>query len=372
MKRCAILLILTLSSSVFQPARASRIKDISRVSDLGGKHLVGYGLVIGLQGSGDTRNTYFTVQSISNMLRRMGINVASEEVQQRIRVRNVAAVMITAELPPFARKGGRIDVIASSIGDAKSLEGGVLLTTPLSSQDGSVYAEAQGPITVGGYNIVGVTGETVRKNYTATGRIPSGAILLRDNTTDVVSEWKILLELATPDYTTASRIEKVINERFGKDTAVAQDAASVVVNVPESHRSKEKIVGFISQIESIEIEPDTRARVVINERTGTVVIGSEVVIGTVAISHGNMKIKIGSHPVISQPRPFSSGETVVTTDEEMNVEESGEHVVLLEQGTSVNDLVEALNSLGASPADIIAIFQAIRQAGALNAELVIM
>jgi len=347
---------------------------------------VGYGLVIGLNGTGDrslgNRGAVFTVQSISNMLERFGLTVPTDQ----LRTRNVAAVMVTAMTPAFARKGTRFDVTASSLGDATSLEGGVLLATPLMTAAGSYTGQAQGPLSIGGFNIETESGEKYRQNYALVGRVPSGGVM---EVSPPQMEWDqskpLRFHLMEPDFVTASRISEVINKKFAaagedagkqpKKTKLARPVSPGIVELalPDTIESQEQMVVFVASIETLAVQPDREARVVINERTGTVVVGGNVVVGEVLISHGNITIHTRRTPIISQPSEFSSaGETVVESITETEVIESETRTAVISETTSVNDLAAALNDLGVRPRDIIAIFQAIQQAGALNARLIIM
>ncbi len=388
--RCHLTLGLSvlLVISSFAPLSAQvRIKDIAAVENIAQKSLIGYGLVVGLNGTGDrssgTRGTVFTIQSISNMLERFGITIPKAQ----LRTRNVAAVMLTAKTPPFGRIGTLFDVTVSSLGDATSLEGGVLLMSPLLAADNKIYAMAQGPVSIGGYNIESEAGERVRKNHALVGRIPNGA-MLEDVPTDQKFDLTkpLRLILTEPDYMTANRVAEEINVAFiakaspGNSVAdaskIAQPINAGVIEIewPESVRSQNEIVGFIAAVETLKVEPDVEARVVINERTGTIVAGGNVKIGEVMISHGNLTIHVKRQPVISQPQAaFSNaGRTVVDYVTETTVSEADAQVAVIPTTTTVNDLALALNDLALRPRDIIAIFQAIKQAGALNARLIIM
>ena len=360
-----ILVFLTLQSFGF----GTRIKDIAFVKGISGYQVIGYGLVVGLNGTGDSRRASFTIQSVVSMLRRFGITITDEN----LRTRNVAAVMVTATIPPFAKEGAVVDVIVSSIGDATSLHGGNLLMTPLVGQDGIVYAVAQGPVSVGGFDVRTATGTEYRRNVTTTGRVPNGAIIERAIPSNFYNlSDKVEIVLRQPDFTTAKRIANAINLKFNSNIAFAVDISAVVVKVPSEFQSSEKVVDFISQIETIEVQPDAVARVVINERTGTIVVGENVTISPVAISHGAIHIEIQSVPIISQPSPFSQGQTVVTQLTTINVYQDTTVVKAIEGVATVQDIAKALNALKVLPRDIIAIFQALKEAGALKAELIIM
>lgn len=357
----SILLLLGLSTD---PAQAVRIKDMAYVSGVRPNELIGYGLVVGLNGTGDKASTIFTIQSLANMLEWMGIKVNPNATK----VSNVAAVIVTATLPPFAKPGNRIDVTVSSIGDAKSLEGGTLLATPLRGMDGEIYAVAQGPIIVGGFQAQGQAGG-IQKNHVTVGRIPNGAIVEKQIQNRILERESILITLKNPDFTNATRIAEEINKVF-KDAARPKDAGTVMVSVPDEMRSSP--VKFLSIIENLRIEPDTYAKVVVNEKTGTVVIGENVRISTVAISHGNLTIQIKEKFDVSQPMPFSRGQTVVTPETTIKVEEEKGRFFLLEGGVTIKELVSALNAIGASARDIIVILQTLKAHGALHAELEVL
>ena len=351
---------------------ASRIKDVASISGLSSTQLLGYGLVTGLDGTGDrsSRRASLTLQSISNMLERFGITIAAND----LRSVNVAAVMVTAELPAFAKPGTRIDVSISSIGDARSLQGGTLLLAPLFTTSGTFVSYAQGPLSVGGYNYETVFGDQVRQNHTQVGRIPGGGRIEIDIKSELVNDWLLTLVLRDPDFTSANLMAQTINDSFAVEIANARDASTVTVTVPEEYRAEGKLVKFVSEIETLEIEVDQTARVVINERTGTIVVGENVSLSAVVIAHGNLSIEITTVPIISQPNAFSQGKTVVTRSASITVSESsgGETAMVLNSAATVSDIASALNLLGVSTRDMIAIFQAMKQAGALHAELIIM
>ncbi|MDI3543386.1 MAG: flagellar P-ring protein FlgI [Candidatus Atribacteria bacterium] len=368
-KRSLILLGLILTIfSVVSPVRGEtvRIKDITQVEGVRGNQLVGYGLVVGLSGSGDSRNSLFTNQALANMLEKMGISVDS----QAVRSRNVASVIVTAELPPFVQQGEEIDVTVSSLGDAKTLQGGVLLLTPLKAVDGKVYAVAQGPLSIGGFN-VGGGGNVVQQNHPTVGMIPGGGIVERTVETNFVDEVRgiFTLLLREPDFVTASRIAQAINEELGGGKAQALDANRVEVTIPEHYQHQ--VSRLIALVGEIPVEPDVPARVVINERTGTVVIGGNVRILPVGISHGNLTVTVRTEYQVSQPPPLSPGETVVVPQQEVRVEEEPARLFKVESGNTIDDLVRALNALGVTPRDLVAILQAIKKAGALQGELII-
>lgn len=359
-----ICLALTLWSTIC--AAGVRIKDVAKIEGMSSRHLVGYGLVVGLDRTGDSRRSELTIQSVVNMMQRFGVRVSAEQM----RLRNVAAVMVTAQLPPFARPGQKIDVQVSSLGDAQSLEGGTLLLTPLVGPDGQFWARAQGALSTGGFNVQSIGGDRLRKNYTLVGTLPGGASVERSNQLELARDNRIRLTLNEPDFTTAVNLAEAINGGVGSEVATASDAVQVTVQVPAEYQ--QRVPEFISLIEGLETETDEVARVVINERTGTIVVGSHVTIKPVAVSHGNLSVEIKAKPVISQPPPFSQGETVVVPETQTQVTDEGGRLVVLEESATVADVAKALNSLGVAPRDIIAVFQALKQAGALKAELIIM
>lgn len=344
---------------------AARIKDIADIKGVRQNQLVGYGLIVGLDGTGDGKKAEFTIQSMARMLEKMGMAVDPDDID----VANVAAVMVTADLPPFARIGSRIDVLVSSIGNASSLRGGTLLFTPLKAADGNVYAVAQGPVSTGGFSASGAGG-SVQKNFPTVGRIVSGALIEKEITFNFNTKENLTLVLRNPDFTTASRLVDAINSILLNHGAKATDAGTVKIKIPDGYKGR--IVEMVSLLEKINVNPDTDAKVVINERTGTVVMGNDVRISTVAIAHGNLSIEIKETSKVSQPLPFSSGKTTTTPNTDISVKEESRRLVLMESGVSIGEVVRALNALGVSPRDLIAIFQAIKVAGALQAKLEIM
>lgn len=344
-------------------AQAARVKDISSIAGVRSNQLIGYGLVVGLNGTGDGGRSEFTTQALANMLQGLGLTIAPQD----IRVDNVAAVMVTASLPPFARSGGRLDILISSLGDAESLQGGTLLLTPLRAVNGEIYAVAQGPISVGGFAAGGAAGGGVQKNHTTVGHIADGALIEREVALHFNDRDHIKLILNHPDFTTSFRLIEMINSKMEAGIARALDAGTIEVRVPDTYRSK--LVEFVSTLEHMEITPDRIAKVVLDERTGTVVIGENVSISTVAIAHGNLSIEIKENLDVSQPAPLSKGKTVVTPDSNVRVEEERANLILLPQSVTIRDLVRALNAIGVTPRDLISIFQAIKAAGALRAQL---
>ncbi len=378
-----MIFLLALFSSTFLYSVEVRIKDIVTVENALQESLVGYGLITGLNGTGDratnSRGPIFTVQSISNMLDRFGINVP----QERLRTRNVAAVMVTAKTPSFGRVGSQFDVTVSSLGDAISLEGGILLATPLISIDGTYYGQAQGAVFTGGYNIETSAGEMTQKNHSLVGRVPNGATLQKVSANQKFDFRKpVQFLLIEPDFVTAKRIAEAINLSCNdKNSGVKIESSArpisaglVELTFPNSVKSQEEAVLFIASIETLLVQPDIEARVVINERTGTIVAGGNVRIGEVMISHGNLTIHVKRTPIISQPvAPFSNaGQTVVEYQTETIVREGEAKTAVIKPTTTITDLASALNELGMRPRDIIAIFQAIKEAGALTAKLIIM
>ncbi|AAC07571.1 flagellar basal body P-ring protein FlgI [Aquifex aeolicus] len=339
----------------------ARIKDIATIEGNRYNYLIGYGLVVGLKGTGDGKATQFTVQSLANMLRRMGIPVDP----RRITVKNVAAVMVTAKVPPYAKAGMRFDVEVSSIGDAKSLEGGTLLMTPLRGPDGKVYAIAQGQVIVGGYEARG-RGAAQVKNVPTVGRIPNGAILEKD--LPFSADFKeVNIYLDEPDFTTAKNVQDVINRAFGKNIAKAVDSATIRVKIPEGYSP----VDFLAKVENLEVSTSSVAKVVIDGRSGIVLLGGNVSIEPVAVAVGSLVVEIKERPEVVQPPPLSPGETKVVPRTEVKVKEEKKRLVQI-KGTTVSELVDALNSIGATPREIIQVLQAIKSAGALKAKLEVL
>lgn len=360
-------LLATLASVPTQAAPLVRVKDLASVEGVRSNPLVGYGLVVGLQGTGDGTQAAFTIQSLANLLRRSGITIP----QSSVRVRNVAAVMVTVDLPPFARPGQRLDIQVSSIGDAKSLQGGTLLMTPLLGPDGNTYAVAQGAVSIGGAFLGGGGGNSVQKNHPTTGRIPAGAVVERGVPTGFQSASGFRLLLHTPDFATASRVADSVNFVLGPRTARAEDAVSIRIDAPDTLAGDP--VTFLARVQAIEVQPDTTAKVIINEKTGTVVMGQQVRVSKVAVAHGNLTVEVRTVLTASQPAPLSEkGETVVLPQREVFAEEEPDRILTLEDGITVSELVDALNALGVSSRDMIAILQAMQVAGALHAEIVVL
>jgi flagellar P-ring protein precursor FlgI len=360
MKRCLSTLMLIALFATSALAQ-SRIKDIGHIAGVRSNLLTGYGLVIGLNRTGDKQQTRFTQQAVISMLNRLGITTVN------IRVDNVASVLVTAELPAFERPGSKIDVTVSSIGDATSLQGGVLVQTALTAADGVVYAVAQGQLVLGGFSAGNqATGVTV--NHTTVGRIPSGAMVERPVAVGLgqaVENMDLVLDRL--DFTTIKRVTDALNMAFGQTIAIPLDGRSVRLVVPPDYRNRP--VDFIANVEAVSVQVDTKARVVMNERTGTVVIGSDVTLAPVSISHGNLSIQIETRFSVSQPQPFGQGQTVIVPEQAVRAEEQKSNFVTLSRGATVDDLVRALNALGVTPRDTVAILEALKAAGALQAEL---
>ena len=350
---------------VAAPNGAARLKDVVSLQGPASTPLVGYGLVVGLNKTGDRRQTIFSTQTLANMLERFGIAVPAGVM----RIENVAAVMVTAELGPYTQTGARIDVTASSIGDARSLQGGTLLPTPLMGMDGRPAALAQGPLSIGGFAL-GTGDNAVAVNHLTVGRVPGGAMVQVVRQTALPPLEQVGLLLREPDFVSARRVADVINQELGAEAAVVRDAGTVTVAVPAVYRTS--VPALIARLEPLAVTTDAIARVVINERTGTVVLGGDVRIGTAAVAHGNISVRISTQNMVSQPAPFSQGRTTVTPQTQIDFEEGDARLVVLESGTTLADVVAAMNSLGATPRDVIAIMQALKASGALKAEIVIL
>ncbi len=347
---------------------SQRVKDIAYFKGINSEQLIGYGLVVGLGGTGDSYRSTFTVQSVTSMLKRFGITVP----ETNLRTRNVAAVMVTAKVSNLAKTGTEFDVSVSSLGDAKSLMGGTLLMTPLSKGDGNVYGMCQGAVSIGGYDINTSSGGRVAKNHALSGRIPSGGVLEKPILEDGFVPEELSIILKEPDFTTSNSIADSINSVFGSEIAQSVDGAEISLTMPDDGQTN--LTEFLARVESIQVEKDVIAKVVLNERTGTVVAGSNVRIAPVSISHGSLNITIKSFPIISQPSAFSQGQTTVFNNQVPSVQENEteQSTYSLEGASNAQEVAAALNSLKVSPRDIIAIFQALKEAGALTAELIIM
>jgi len=345
----------------------TRLKDLVSIEGVRDNQLVGYGMVVGLNGTGDKTQTVFSAQSLTNLLARMGVQVNPTAIL----VKNTAAVLVTADLPPFAQPGIRIDISVAAIGDSTNLRGGVLILTPMKGPDGQVYAAAQGSVVTGGF-VAGRGGSSQTVNHPTAGRVPNGAIVEKLAPSVEPGE-RIKLQLRQADYTTAARISIAINKKFGSDGAEparAENSALVSVDTPAVYRTN--VVEFLGEIENLTVEADRPARIIINERTGTIVMGKEVRIAPVAILHGTLTVEIQTVLTASQPAPLSSGQTTVTPQTTVTAKEEKARNILLNQGASVEELVRALTAIGSTPRDIIAILQSLKAAGALEAELEII
>jgi flagellar P-ring protein precursor FlgI len=346
---------------------ASRIKDVVNFEGVRDNLLVGYGLVVGLNGTGDSlRNSPFTRQSLQAMLERLGVNVRNVDLNTN----NVAAVMVSANLPPFARQGSRIDVAVSTLGDAENLLGGTLLVTPLLGADGQVYAVSQGPVVVGGFSVQG-DAATIVKGVPTAGRVPNGAIIEQEIPFEMADLRRMRLALKNPDLTTARRIAEAINTFLNVEAATMSDPGTVLLTAPAAYA--DDMTALLADIEQLRIEPDQPARVVIDETTGVIVLGNDVRVNTVAIAQGNLTIRVTETPQVSQPAPFAqAGDTVVVPRTQIEVTEGDNKLAVVESGVNLQELVDGLNSLGISPRDMISILQALKTAGALQAEIVLM
>lgn len=350
-----------------QNGAGTRLKELISIEGVRDNQLIGYGLVVGLNGTGDHQQTVFPYQSLANLLQQMGVSI-NPTTLATIMVKNTAAVMVTATLPPFAQPGMHIDVTAGALGDAANLQGGLLLLTSLKGVDGQVYAVAQGSVVTGGFG-AGRSGNTTTVNHPTVGRIPGGASVER-GAPSLEPKTTLKLQLREPDFTTALRISAVINERFaepGKPLSTPDNSAVVGVHIPPEYSSR--VVEFIADIEALQVQADRPARVVINERTGTIVMGKEVRVSPVAIMHGNLTVEIQTQEVVSQPGPFSQGKTTVVPQIETKAKEEKSRSLVLQKGATVEELVRALGSIGSTPRDVIAILQSLRAAGALEAEI---
>jgi len=358
-----LITILFFACSLLQ---AQRIKDIAFLDGEYSEQVIGYGLIVGLAGTGDTYRSEFTIQSITSMLKRFGITVP----QTDLKTKNVAAVMVTATLNSYLKPGSKFDVVVSSMGDAKSLNGGTLLMTPLSGMSGIVYGYAQGPISIGGYDIGTATGNRIIKNHALAGRVPRGGVLKTEIQQNIDFTQEVRVYLKEPDMQTSSNVSNAINAKFGNAIAKAVDASEVTVQIPADKQND--IVSFLAELEALPVVTDVEAKVVLNERTGTVVSGNNVVIQPVSITHGSLNITIRSYPIISQPGAFSRGSTAVFNNLIPYAQQDSSKTVALNKASNVQEVAAALNSLKVAPKDIIAIFQALKEAGALTAELIIM
>jgi flagellar P-ring protein precursor FlgI len=366
--RCFWVSIAAVAAFGSAPARAERIKDIATVAGVRGNQLIGYGLVVGLDGTGDqTSQTPFTIQALKNMLAQLGVLVPPNVNPQ---LRNVAAVTVQATLTPFAKPGQTLDITVSSIGNAQSLRGGALLMTPLRGADGEIYAMAQGNLVVGGFGVSGDDGSRVSVNVPSTGRVPNGATVERMVPTALGTAEALVLNLNTPDFTTAARLTESVNASLGAGTAATIDAISIRVRAPADESQR---VAYLAHIENLLVEPaQAAAKVIVNSRTGTVVIGSNVRVTPAAVAHGSLVVRITETALVSQPNAFANGETVVVGQSDIEIDEGSNRMFVFEPGESLNAIVEAVNQVGAAPGDLVAILEALREAGALRAELIVI
>ena len=365
---CAFLMPVWLTpvASASQPARQVLLRDITDVEGVRDNQLVGYGLVVGLRGTGDRQQTFFTVQTLANAMKRMGVQISPGQVV----VKNIAAVFVTAALPPFSRPGMKVDITVSSVGDAKSLEGGVLLMTSMRGPDGQVYAEAQGPLALGGYT-EGAAGNVRAVNHPNVGRIPEGAIVEREAAIDLSRFHTVSFMLRNSDFTAARDIADVINKEFAKPVAVALDSRTVSVDVQEAAAASVPIL--ISRVQALSIHFQAPAKVIVNERTGTIVMGGSVTLSPVSVMHGSLSIQVETTYSVSQPLPFSNtGTTTPVANTTVAVKDLPAQSIRLEDGANVDDLIRGLHAIGATSHDIVAILQAIKSAGGLQADLEII
>jgi flagellar P-ring protein FlgI len=350
----------------FFSTAASRIKDIASFEGVRDNQLVGYGLVVGLNGTGDRSQTFFSTQTLANMLQRSGITISPDQV----RVKNIAAVMVIATLPTSIRQGSRIDVTVSSLGDAQSVQGGVLIQTPLQAANGQIYVVAQGQVLLGGFS-AGGSGASIQVNHPTVGRIPNGGLVEKDMAIDFTRKNRLDLVLNQNDFTTVSRAVHAINESSGAEVASAKDGRTITINIPANYSNRP--VEFMSIVENVRMDVDLPARVVINEKTGTIALGKDVRISEISIIHGSLSLQVGTVFNVSQPQPLAKvGQTVVVPEQTVSAIERKGRTATLREGASVEEVVRALNAIGAGPRDVIAILQAIKAAGALQAELEII
>lgn len=369
----------------------ARLKDISSFKGIRSNQLIGYGLAVGLNGTGDSSSTEFTIRSIINMLERMGVHV---DRASQVKLKNVAAVMVTAMLPPFSRAGSRIDIHVSSAGDATSLAGGTLLLTPLKGADQQVYALAQGPIVTGGFAVSGASGSGVQKNHPTVGIISKGALVEKEILVALDGKQELTLALFQPDFTTADKVKETLNRFIGGSYSKCLDSGTIQIRIPETYQNR--VAEWMASLEKLEVTPDMAAKVILNEKTGTIVLGENVRISTVAVAHGNLTIQIKERLNVSQPLPFApsppsgagvvgvpprtgtgvivapGGATVVTPESSVTVKEEGGALMVISSGVSLGDVVRALNAIGATPRDLISILQSIKAVGALQADLEIL
>jgi flagellar P-ring protein precursor FlgI len=364
--RVALAAVWALNVLALPAQAASRIKDLANVEGVRQNQLIGYGLVVGLNGSGDTiNNSPFTKQSLTAMLERLGVNIRG----QTLRTGNVAAVMVTGNLPAFSTQGTRVDVTVSALGDAKSLQGGTLLVTPLLGADGNVYAVAQGSLSIGGFQ-AGGDAASVTKGVPTVGRIANGAIIEREIDFALNRLNQVRLALRNPDFTTAKRIASAINDYIGAATAEPLDPSTVQLSVPKQYEGN--VVALLTEIEQLQIEPDLSAKIVIDERSGIIVMGRDVRVSMVAVAQGNLTVTISETPQVSQPAPLSRGRTTTVPRTRVGVQEDGRKLAVVNEGVSLQQLVDGLNALGIGPRDLISILQAIKASGAIQADIEVM
>jgi flagellar P-ring protein precursor FlgI len=363
----AILLLLAgLAAGEENESHKVFIRDIASVAGVRDNSLVGYGLVVGLRGTGDKQQTYFTVQTLASMLARMGVEIPPSVLQSTVQVKNVAAVMVTASVPPFSPPGMRLDILVSSVGDARSLEGGTLVLTPLYAADGQVYAAAQGPLVVGGY-AAGGGANSKQVNHPTVGRVPSGGVIERDSSLDLAKLSELAFVLNESDFTTAQQVAAVINRQWVAPIANAVDGRRIAINL--SAAASTPVPRLLAQIENLEVEVRRRAKVVVNERTGTVVMGRDVHLGAVSILHGSFSVEVTTAYKVSQPNALAGGKTEVVPETSVKATDTPARNVELGEGASVEELVTRLQAIGATARDVVSILQAIKAAGALEAEL---
>lgn len=362
----SLALLLAPAVSSASEVHKALIRDVSTVEGVRDNSLIGYGLVVGLKGTGDKQQTYFTVQTLASILARMGVQIPSSVLQSTVQVKNVAAVFVTATLPPFAPPGMHLDVIVSSVGDARSLEGGLLLLTPLYAADGQIYAAAQGPVVLGGY-AVGSGTSSKQVNHPTVGRVPAGGSIERDSSLDLSKLPSLILVLNDADFTTAEHVASAINRDWVVPVATVLDSRRVEIKV--SAAGAVPVPALLARIENLEVEVQRRAKVVVNERTGTVVLGKDVHLGAVSILHGSFSVEVSTAYAVSQPYPQSKGQTTVVPQTTVSATDAPARNVELSEGASVEQLVTRLQAIGATARDVVSILQAIKAAGALEAEL---
>jgi flagellar P-ring protein precursor FlgI len=362
----AFLAVVLIAMNPVGAGAASRIKDLANFEGVRQNQLIGYGLVVGLNGSGDTLNNIpFTKQSLTAMLERLGVNIRG----QTLRTGNVAAVMVTANLPPFGTQGTRVDVTVSALGDSKSLQGGTLLVTPLLGADGNVYAVAQGSVAIGGFSAEGDAAK-VTKGVPTVGRISNGALIEREIDFALNRLGQVRMALRNPDFTTAKRIAAAVNDFIGQPTAEPLDPSTVQLTIPPKYHGN--VVELITEIEQLQVEPDLPAKIVIDERSGVIVMGRDVRVSMVAVAQGNLTVAITETPQVSQPAPFSRGQTRVVPRTQVGVTEDGKKLAMIRDGVSLQHVVDGLNALGIGPRDMISILQAIKASGAIQADIEVM